>query len=90
MTRTQAPKRAKRNVLKSPLLPAIFAPLGAERSRRQRDGVEILFRSVRIRVEWRDVPSKLDGYSSNWYSHNRQWVPVDALIEGQNEMDQRV
>lgn len=72
--------------LRGPLIPAGFVALGSERPRQQRSGVSVRFRSVSVHTEYRAVYSRLDGYSSDWYADGRQWVPVDALIDGQLEV----
>jgi len=76
--------------LSRPLLPARFAALGAERFRTQPSGDSVLFRAVAVRTEFLAVPSRLDGYSSTWFSNARSWVPVDALIDGQLELTRQV
>ena len=76
--------------LRSPLLPARFVALGTEQLRTQRSGGSVLFRAVTVRTEFLAVPSRLDGYSSTWFTAVRSWVPVDALIDGQLELTRQV
>lgn len=73
-----------------PRTPARLVRLGSERFRTQRSGAIVLFRAVSVRTEFTYVPSRLDGYSSTWFSTARRWVPVEALSEGQLELTKRV
>lgn len=73
-------------VLKRPIWPARFSTLGSTRSRKQADGVTVLFVAVNSKVVYTGVPSILDGYSSDWYTVERRWVPFDSLEPGQLEI----
>ncbi len=69
--------------LKKPLWPAGLCLLGSTRSRVQSDGTEVLFVSVELRTIFTGVSSRLDGYSSDWYTSERCWVPWDSLEPGE-------
>lgn len=72
--------------LRNPRTPASFVRLGAERRRIQSTGDAVVFRSVKLRTDYTDVPSKLFDDISTWHTLERVWVPVDALIDGQREI----
>lgn len=69
--------------LRKPLLPARFAALGSVRNRIQSDGSSVPFVAIELKTIFTDVPSKLDGYSSDWYTTERRWVPRDSIEPGQ-------
>lgn len=71
---------------KAPRVPARFLAIGTEKSRKQANGDTLVFRVVLLRREYTEVYSKLDGYSSTWYTEERAWAPTDSLIEGQKEV----
>lgn len=69
--------------LRKPRWPARFVVLGSIRSRAQVDGSSVLFVAVEFKTVFTDVPSKLDGYSSDWFATDRRWVPLDSVEPGQ-------
>lgn len=71
---------------KAPRVPARFLAIGTEKSRKQTNGDTLVFRVVLLRKEYTEVYSKLDEYSSTWYTEERAWAPTDSLIEGQKEV----
>jgi len=76
--------------LKTPVIRASLVRLGSEMVRRQSSGEAVLFRAVKLTTHWTGVPSKLDGYASDWHSSERHWVPVDELEDGQTELERIV
>lgn len=69
--------------LRKPLWPARFVALGSIRSRAQADGSSVPFVAIELKTIYTGVPSKLDGYSSDWYTTERIWVPGDSIEPGQ-------
>lgn len=76
--------------LKLPVIRASLVRLGSEMIRRQSTGEPVLFRAVKLTTYWTNVPSKLDGYASDWHSSERHWIPVADLEEGQTELERVV
>lgn len=76
--------------LKLPVIRASLVKLGSEMIRRQSTGEPVLFRAVKLTTYWTGVPSKLDGYASDWHSSERHWVPVNELEDGQVELERLV
>lgn len=76
--------------LRLPVIRASLVKLGSEMVRRQSSGEAVLFRAVKLTTYWTGVPSKLDGYSSDWHSSERHWIPVEDLEEGQTELERLV
>lgn len=76
--------------LKPPVIRASLVKLGTEMVRRQNSGEAVVFRAVKLTTYWTGVPSKLDGYASDWHSTERHWVPVDELEENQTEIERLV
>lgn len=72
--------------IRKPLWPARFSPLGAIRRRIQGDGTRRLFVAIELKTIYTGVPSKLDGYSSDWYTTERLWVPWDSIEPGQLQL----
>lgn len=69
--------------VKTPLIPARFVKIGTELNRRQATGELVSFRAVQLKVIYRGVPSKLDGFASTWYSYSRIWRPTHSLQPGE-------
>jgi len=76
--------------LKLPVIRASLVKLGAEMGRRQRSGELVVFRAVKLTTYWTGVPSKLDGYASDWHSSERRWIPVSELEADQIELERVV
>lgn len=74
------------HTLKAPRVPAALCKLGSERSRKQPSGDSVTFRVIKLKTEYADVYSKLDGFASTWFTEEKIWVPIDSLIEGQLEI----
>lgn len=72
--------------LRKPLWPARFTALGSIRSRAQADGSSVLFVAIELKTVFTGIPSKLDGYSSDWYATERRWVPLDSIEPGQLQL----
>ena len=73
--------------LKTPVIRASLVRLGSEMLRRQSSGEAVLFRAVKLTTHWTGVPSKLDGYASDWHSSERHWIPVEDLEAEQVELE---
>ena len=70
---------AKKVSIKKPFIPARFLSLGKEAVRRQADDTEVTFRVIELMREYPDVPSRLDGYESTWYTKEKIWMNVASL-----------
>lgn len=82
-TETAANPTLRNLRIRKPLWPARFFPLGAISRRTQEDGTWGLFVAIELKTIYTGVPSKLDGYSSDWYTTERLWVPRDSIEPGQ-------
>ena len=72
--------------IRKPLWPARFTALGSVRSRAQADGSSVLFVAIELKTVFTGVPSKLDGYSSDWYTTERRWIALDSIEPGQLQL----
>ena len=68
--------------LKKPGLPAFLFKVGDKRTKKQANGETVEFKVTKLKTLYKNVPSKLDGYPSDWWTLEKVWAPVDIAPYG--------